>query len=286
MRGDDRPSSAVLAVALRLIWALTFIAQRTALREAGPLGSPPRARRWRAPLAPALRVWAHGGWRIAAVLRSRRRRLRWAAARRPRRDRRRSSAAIVPRSPCWWRSARTCCWASGSRPVRAAARLLGFAGVAVASAHELFGGLGRSGRGAVRQRVRWAAGTLLTRATPEQPVLGAGRRPARAGGARCCSAFAATTEPFPAPAASSPAMVLYAGVFGAAGGRRCSRSCCAAARPGRLGVAVQRADRRRRARRRPARRAAARAARGRARARQRRGAAGDAAGASVIRDSG
>jgi drug/metabolite transporter (DMT)-like permease len=66
--------------------------------------------------------------------------------------------------------------------------------------------------------VCWAAGTLLTRATPEQPVLGVVAAQ-HALGAPVLLALAAAAEPAPHVTGRLALMVLYAGVFGAAGGQ-------------------------------------------------------------------
>ena len=67
--GRKAPSTVVLAAALCLIWALTFIAQRTALRESDPLWiAAGRTTIGALALAPALRVMDAAAWRAAAAI--------------------------------------------------------------------------------------------------------------------------------------------------------------------------------------------------------------------------
>jgi drug/metabolite transporter (DMT)-like permease len=102
--------------------------------------------------------------------------------------------------------------------VRIAGVLLGFAGVAVVSVHELSAASAGAVAALLGSAVCWAAGTLITRATPEQPVLGvvAGQL---ALAAPVLLALAAVSEPVPSLTPRLALTVLYAGVFGAAGGQ-------------------------------------------------------------------
>jgi drug/metabolite transporter (DMT)-like permease len=102
-------------------------------------------------------------------------------------------------------------------PARAAGALIGFAGVAVVSAHELSAASVAAVAALFGSALCWAAGTLLTRATPEQPVL-ALVAAQHLLAAPLLLGLATVTEPAPAITAELAAMVLYAGVFGAAGG--------------------------------------------------------------------
>ena len=277
MRQRERPSSAVLAAALCLIWALTFIAQRTALREAGPLWiAAGRTVVGALALAPALRMLSRGGWRIAAAIG-----LTSvvgfvglqlvgleAIGAGP-------SAAIVYTQPVLvaigahlWLNERL-------TRTRAAGALIGLAGVTVVSAHELSAASPGAVAALLGSAVCWTAGTLLTRATPEQPVL----------------ALVAAQHALAAPVLLGLAAVDRAGPDDEHQARlddplrrrvRRGRRPAAVHDPaaprrgvGRRRLDVQRADHRRRARGDPARRAAAGAAGDRPRAGQRGGAAGD-----------
>jgi drug/metabolite transporter (DMT)-like permease len=67
--GRKAPSTVVLAAALCLIWALTFIAQRTALRESDPMWiAAGRTTIGALALAPALRLMDAAAWRAAAAI--------------------------------------------------------------------------------------------------------------------------------------------------------------------------------------------------------------------------
>ena len=66
--------------------------------------------------------------------------------------------------------------------------------------------------------VSWAAGTLITRATPSQPVLGVVAAQ-HALGAPVLLALAVAAEEEPAVSVKLAAMVLFAGLLGAAGGQ-------------------------------------------------------------------
>jgi drug/metabolite transporter (DMT)-like permease len=213
-------SSAVLVAALCLIWALTFIAQRTALRDAPPLWiASGRTAIAALALAPALgQLRTLRSWRISAGLA-----LTNvvgfvglqllgldAIGAGP-------AAAIVYTQPVLvalgahlWLGERL----SGAR---AAGALIGLAGVTVVSAHELSAVSAGAVAALLGSAVCWTAGTLLTRATPEQPVLGvvAGQQ---ALGAPVLLAAALVAEPAPAVTGRLAAMVLYAGLFGSAGG--------------------------------------------------------------------
>ena len=94
----------------------------------------------------------------------------------------------------------------------------GFAGVAVVSAHELSAASAGAVAALLASAVCWAAGTLLTRATPDQPVL-ASVAAQHLLAAPLLLGLAAATEPAPEITAKLAAMILYAGVFGAAGGQ-------------------------------------------------------------------
>jgi len=220
MREYERPSAAVIAAALCLIWALTFIAQRTALREAPPLWIAAGRTAFAAlVLVPALRPLGARGWWIAAGLG-----LTnvvgfvglqlvglEAIGAGP-------AAAIIYTHPVLVAIGAHLWLGERLTRARAAGALLGFAGVAVVSAHEL----GAASAGAVAallaSAVCWAAGTLGTRATPEQPVL-AVVAAQHLLATPVLLAIAATTEPAPALSGTLVGTVLFAGVFGAAGGQ-------------------------------------------------------------------
>jgi drug/metabolite transporter (DMT)-like permease len=220
MRRREPPSSAVLAAGLCLIWALTFIAQRTALREAGPLWiAAGRTVVGALALAPALRTLTPAGWRIAAALG-----LTSVAGftglqligleaigAGP-------SAAIVYTQPVLVAIGAHLWLGERLTRGRAAGALIGLAGVTVVSAHELSAASAFAVAALFGSAVCWAAGTLLTRATPEQPVL-----PLVAAqhvlAAPLLLGLAAVSEPVPALSEKLAAMILYAGVFGAAGGQ-------------------------------------------------------------------
>jgi drug/metabolite transporter (DMT)-like permease len=101
---------------------------------------------------------------------------------------------------------------------RVAGVLLGFAGVAVVSAHEVSAASAGAVAALLGGALCWAAGTLGTRATPEQPVL-AVVAAQHVLAAPVLLAIAAATEPAPALSARLAGAVLFAGVFGAAGGQ-------------------------------------------------------------------
>lgn len=101
---------------------------------------------------------------------------------------------------------------------RAAGVLLGFAGVAVVSAHELSAASAGAVAALLGAAVCWAAGTLGTRATPEQPVL-AVVAAQHALAAPVLFALAAATEPAPELSGRLVGAVVFAGLFGAAGGQ-------------------------------------------------------------------
>jgi len=214
-----RPSTAVVAGTLCLIWALTFIAQRTALREAQPLWvAAGRTGLGALVLLPALRPLGARGWRIAA----------WlglanvvgfvglqllgleAIGAGP-------AAAIVYAQPVLVAVGAYLLLGEEMTRARVAGVLLGFAGVAVVSAHELSAASVFSVAALLGCAVCWATGTLGTRATPELPAL-----PVVAAqhllAAPVLLALAAATEPAPAPSARLAGSLLFAGVFGAAFG--------------------------------------------------------------------
>jgi drug/metabolite transporter (DMT)-like permease len=220
MRPRDRPGSAVLAVALCLIWALTFIAQRTALREAGPLWiAAGRTVIGALALAPALRTLSPRGWRAAAALGLTNVvgfvglqliGLKAIGAG--------PSAAIVYTQPVLVAVGAHLWLAERLTRARAGGALIGLAGVTVVSAHELSAASVGAVAALLGSAVCWAAGTLITRATPEQPVLGVVALQ-HALAAPVLLAVAAVGEPFPALSGRLAGTVLYAGVLGAAGGQ-------------------------------------------------------------------
>ena len=214
-----RPSTAVVAGTLCLVWALTFIAQRTALRDAEPMWvAAGRTVLGALVLLPALRPLGARGWRIAA----------WlglfnvvgfvglqllgleAIGAGP-------GAAIVYTQPVLVAVGAYLLLGEEMTRSRAAGVLLGFAGVAVVSAHELSAASVLSVAALLGCAVCWAAGTLGTRATPDLPAL-----PVVAAqhllAAPVLLALAAATEPAPEPSARLAASLLFAGVFGAAFG--------------------------------------------------------------------
>ena len=216
----DRPSSAVIAGALCLIWALTFIAQRTALRETEPLWiAAGRTGLGALVLAPFLRPLGVRGWWIAAGLGL----VNVAGfigfqlvgleaiGAGP-------AAAIVYTQPVLVAVGAHFLLGERLTQTRAAGVALGFAGVAVVSAHELSAASVFAVTALLACAVCWAAGTLGTRATPELPVL-----PVVAAqhllAAPLLLALAAAAEPAPELSTRLVATVLFAGVFGAAGGQ-------------------------------------------------------------------
>src|SRR3954447_18592292 len=198
MREHDRPSSAVLAAALCLIWALTFIAQRTALRDAGPLWiAAGRTVIGALVLAPALRPLGRRGWRIAAAL-GLTNIVGFVGLQLVGLDAIGAgpAAAIIYTQPVLV-AVGAHLWLGGRLTrLRAIGVLAGFAGVAVVSAHELSAASPGAVVALLASAVCWAAGTLITRATPEQPVL-AIVAAQQAIGAPVLLALAAVTEPFP-----------------------------------------------------------------------------------------
>jgi drug/metabolite transporter (DMT)-like permease len=206
---------------LCLIWALTFIAQRTALREAPPLWiAAGRTIVGALALSPLLRQLRTGrGWRIAAGLALTNIvgfvglqlvGLKAIGAG--------PAAAIVYTQPVLvalgghlWLGERL----SGAR---LAGVLVGLAGVTVVSAHEISAVAPGAVAALLASAVCWAAGTLLTRGTPEQPVDGVVAAQHLLG-APVLLVMALVTEPAVHVGIRLSLMVLYAGVFGAAGGQ-------------------------------------------------------------------
>jgi drug/metabolite transporter (DMT)-like permease len=216
----DRPNSAVLAAALCLIWALTFIAQRTALREAGPLWiGAGRTVVGALALAPALRGLSRTGWRVAAGLGLTNVvgfvglqlvGLKAIGAG--------PAAAIVYTQPLLVALGAHLWLGERLTGARAAGALIGLAGVTVVSAHELTAASPVAVAALLGGAVCWSAGTLLTRATPEQPVLGVVAAQ-HALAAPVLLALAAVAEPVPAASGRLAGLILYTGLFGAAGGQ-------------------------------------------------------------------
>jgi probable blue pigment (indigoidine) exporter len=212
--------TAGLIGSLCLIWALTFIAQRTALRDAPPLWiAAVRTLIGALVLSPALRQMRGHGVKVAAGLAVTNIigfvglqlvGLKAIGAG--------PSAAIIYTQPVLvavgahlWLGERL----SGAR---AAGALIGLAGVSVVSVHEITSVAPGAVIALLASAVCWTAGTLLTRGTPEQPVLGVVAAQ-HALGAPVLIALAALAEPAPHVTVRASAMVLYAGVFGAAGGQ-------------------------------------------------------------------
>ena len=220
MTARERPSSAVLAMALCLIWALTFIAQRTALREAPPLWvAAGRTTIGALALSPWLRTMRGYGWRIAALLAATNI-VGFVGLQHVGLDAIGAgpSAAIIYTQPVLVALGAHFFLAERLSPARVAGVLLGFAGVAVVSAHEVSAASAGAVIALLVCAVSWAAGTLITRATPSQPVLGVVAAQ-HALGAPVLLALAAAAEDSPAVSAKLAAMVLFAGLFGAAGGQ-------------------------------------------------------------------
>jgi drug/metabolite transporter (DMT)-like permease len=210
-----------LIAALCLIWALTFIAQRTALRDAPPLWiAAVRTLIGALALSPALRqLRSRRGWRIAGGLALTNIvgfvglqlvGLKAIGAG--------PSAAIVYTQPVLVALGGHLFLRERLSGARAAGALIGLAGVSVVSAHELSAVSPGAVAALLASAFCWAAGTLLTRGTPEQPVLGVVAAQ-HALGAPVLLAAAAVTEPAPHVSGRLVLMVLYAGVFGAAGGQ-------------------------------------------------------------------
>ena len=220
MHGRERPSSAVILVALCLIWALTFIAQRTALRESDPMWiAAGRTTIAALALAPFLRVMDAHAWRAAAAIG-----LTAVAGfvgfqlvgleaigAGP-------AAAIVYTQPVLVAIGAHLWLGEKLTRARAAGALIGLAGVTVVSAHELSAASPIAVAALFASAVSWAAGTLLIRATPTLPVL-----PLVAAqhllAAPLLVGVAAVSEPVPELSVRLAAMIFYAGVFGAAGGQ-------------------------------------------------------------------
>ena len=205
--------------ALCLIWALTFIAQRTALRESDPMWIAAGRTAIGACAAPFLRVMDAFSWRAAAAIG-----LTSVAGfvgfqlvgldaigAGP-------AAAIVYTQPVLVAIGAHLWLGERVTRTRAAGALIGLAGVTVVSAHELSAASPVAVAALFASAVSWTAGTLLTRATPGLPVL-----PLVAAqhllAAPLLIGVAAVSEPFPELSSKLVAMILYAGVFGAAGGQ-------------------------------------------------------------------
>ena len=210
-----------LTAALCLIWALTFIAQRTALRDAPPLWiAAARTLIGALALSPALRQLRDArGWRIAAGLALTNIvgfvglqlvGLKAIGAG--------PSAAIIYTQPVLVALGGHVFLRERLSGGRAAGALIGLAGVCVVSVHELTAVSPGAVAALLGSAVCWSAGTLLTRGTPEQPVLGVVAAQ-HALGAPVLLAIAAVAEPAPHITGRLALMVLYAGVFGAAGGQ-------------------------------------------------------------------
>ena len=220
MSGPDRPHSALLAGALCLIWALTFIAQRTGLRDAGPLWiAAGRTVIGALALAPALRPLSATGWKVAAGLAMtsvvgfvglQLVGLEEIGAG--------PAAAIIYTQPVLVAVGAHLWLGERMNGMRAAGAVIGLLGVVVVSAHELSAASAFAVAALFASAVSWSAGTLLTRATPQLPVL-----PIVAAqtllAAPVLLGLALVLEPFPEPTGRLVGAVLYAGVFGAAGGQ-------------------------------------------------------------------
>ena len=211
--------SKAMIASLCLIWALTFIAQRTALRDAPPL--------WiaagRTIIGALALSWALGrlsarGWRIAGGLALTNIvgfvglqlvGLKAIGAG--------PAAAIIYTQPVLVAIGGHLWLGERLTRSRAAGVVIGLAGVTVISAHELTAVSVGAVAALLASAVCWTAGTLLTRATPEQPVLRVVAAQ-QALGAPILLGLAALTEPAPHVTGRLAAMVLYAGLFGAAGG--------------------------------------------------------------------
>ena len=194
--------------------------QRTALREAPPLWiAAGRTALGALVLAPALLAMRGGSWRVAALL----------AATNivgfvglqlvgleaigagP-------AAAIVYTQPVLVALGGHLLLGERLTPRRMAGVLLGFAGVAVVSVHEISAASGWAVLALLGCALSWAVGTLITRATPGQPVLGiVAAQLALA--TPVLVALAAATEPEPAVSGTLVLTIGFAGVFGAAGGQ-------------------------------------------------------------------
>lgn len=209
-----------MIASLCLIWALTFIAQRTALRDAPPLWiAAGRTIIGALALSPALGRLTARGWRVACGL-ALTNIVGFVGLQLVGLDAIGAgpSAAIIYTQPVLvavgghlWLGERL----SGAR---AAGAVIGLAGVTVVSAHEITTVSAGAVAALLGSAVCWAAGTLLTRATPEQPVLRIVATQQLLGGPVLLAA-ALVTEPAPAVTGRLALMVLYAGVFGAAGGQ-------------------------------------------------------------------
>jgi drug/metabolite transporter (DMT)-like permease len=211
----------VLLTALCLIWALTFIAQRTALRDAGPLWiAAGRTIIGALVLSPLLRQLRTGrGWRIAGGLGLTNIvgfvglqliGLKAIGAG--------PSAAIVYTQPVLVALGGHLWLGERLTGARLAGVLIGLAGVTVVSADEITAVSPAAVAALLGSAICWTAGTLLTRGTPEQPVLGVVAAQHLLG-APVLLAAALVAEPAPHVGGRLSLMVLYAGVFGAAGGQ-------------------------------------------------------------------
>lgn len=220
MSKGERPSSAALAAGLCLIWAMTFIVQRTALREAPPLWvAAGRTVIGAAVLAPWLGAMRNGSWRIAAVLAATNI-VGFVGLQHVGLDAIGAgpTAAIVYTQPVLVAVGGHLLLGERLTAMRAAGVLLGFAGVAVVSAHEVSAASAPAVLALLGCAICWAAGTLITRATPSQPVLGIVAAQHLLG-APVLLAAAAAAEEAPSLSLTLAATVLFAGVFGAAGGQ-------------------------------------------------------------------
>jgi drug/metabolite transporter (DMT)-like permease len=208
-----------MVASLCLIWALTFIAQRTALRDAPPL--------WiaagRTIIGALALSWALGrlsarGWRVAGGLALTNIvgfvglqlvGLKAIGAG--------PSAAIIYTQPVLVAVGGHLWLGERLSPARAAGVVIGLIGVTVISAHELSAVSPVAVAALFASALCWTAGTLLTRATPEQPVWRVVAAQ-QALGAPILLALALIAEPAPHVTGRLAATVLYAGLFGAAGG--------------------------------------------------------------------
>jgi drug/metabolite transporter (DMT)-like permease len=208
-----------MVASLCLIWALTFIAQRTALRDAAPLWiAAGRTVIGALVLAFALGRLEARGWRIAGGLALTNIvgfvglqlvGLKAIGAG--------PSAAIIYTQPVLVALGGHFLLGEGLSRARVAGAVIGLAGVTVVSAHEISAVSPGAVAALLGSAVCWTAGTLLTRATPEQPVLRVVAAQ-QALGAPILLALAVLLEPAPHVTGRLSLMVLYAGVFGAAGG--------------------------------------------------------------------
>jgi drug/metabolite transporter (DMT)-like permease len=208
-----------MTASLCLIWALTFIAQRTALRDAPPLWiAAGRTIIGALALSPALGRLSARGWRIAGGLGLTNIvgfvglqlvGLKAIGAG--------PAAAIIYTQPVLVAIGGHLWLGERLTRARAAGVVIGLAGVTVISAHELSAVSPAAVAALFGSALCWTAGTLLTRATPEQPVWRVVAAQ-QALGAPILLAVAAVAEPAPHVTGRLAVMVLYAGLFGAAGG--------------------------------------------------------------------